>query len=138
MDLKNYNMILITNNIKVYHKYLERLEVIYIEGSSYMEVLSYTRDKIHQGHELLTHPLSGSIKPNETPFKSIIISKKKYDLDYKSLNIIEESMITAKKFINNNTLPNWSENVLEDFRIIDLSLIENILDRLINYGKDSL
>ncbi len=59
--------------------------------------MSYVRDKVHEGHELATHPLSGSVKPNETPYKTIMISEKKGVLDFNSLKIIEDSIATAKK-----------------------------------------
>lgn len=122
------NKILITNNILVYKKYKDIIEIIYKEDSSYLEILNYTRDLIHRGHELLTHPLSGSIKPNETPFKTIMISKKRGKLDLDSLKLIEESIETAGKFIKLKATPNWSDSVLDDFRVIDLSLIENIIN----------
>jgi len=57
---------IITNNEWVHNKYRQLYDIIYIEGS-YRDVLVKTRDKLHEGHELLTHPLSSSIKPNETP-----------------------------------------------------------------------
>ncbi|MFY9214186.1 MAG: GrdX family protein [Tissierellaceae bacterium] len=120
--------ILITNNVKVYDKFKDNMDIVYRGECSYLEVLELARDKIYQGHELLTHPLSGSLKPNETPFKSIIISKERSSLDHNSLNIIEASIETTKKFLRQKTTPMWTERVLEDFRIIDLSLIENILD----------
>lgn len=123
-------VILITNNIQVYNKYKNNMDVTYMEDFSYLDILQYVRDKVHQGHELLTHPLSGSIKPNETPFKSIIISKKRNKLDQNSLNIIELSIQTAQGFLKTKATPNWVERVLEDFRVIDLSLIENVLDSL--------
>ena len=123
-------IILITNNCNVYEKYRDHMDITYDESFSYLEILEYTRDKVHQGHELLTHPLSGSIKPNETPYKSILISKRKDKLDFSSLNIIEESIKTTEKFLNNKITPNWTEKVLEDFRVIDLSLIENVIDSL--------
>ena len=123
-------IILITNNYNVYEKYKDHMDITYDESFSYLEILEYTRDKVHQGHELLTHPLSGSIKPNETPYKSILISKRKDKLDFSSLNIIEESIKTTEKFLNNKITPNWTEKVLEDFRVIDLSLIENVIDSL--------
>ena len=124
--------VLITNNIKVFNRYKDYIDITYKENFSYLDILKYTRDKVHQGHELLTHPLSGSIKPNETPYKSIIISKKNINLDQNSLRIIEESIQTATKFLNLKATPNWSQKVLEDFREIDLSLIGNVLDKLIN------
>lgn len=123
-------IILITNNNDVYERYKDNLDITYEKSLSYLEILQYTRDKVHQGHELLTHPLSGSIKPNETPYKSIIISKIGKALDFNSLKIIEESIETTKKFLNTKVTPNWTEKILEDFRVIDLSLIKNVIDSL--------
>jgi hypothetical protein len=85
---------------------------------------------VHQGHQLLTHPLSGSIKPNETPYKSVILSSKKGELDSSGLSIVEDSIIAARKFITNRPTPDWPDHVLEDFRVIDLSLMENVIEKL--------
>lgn len=122
--------IIITNNPYVYEKYKESKEVIYKEDFDYPQILDFVRDKIHDGHELLTHPLSGSIKPNETPYKTIMISKEKGSLDESGIRILEESVATVKKFQLDKPTPDWIERVLDDFRVIDLSLIENVIDRL--------
>lgn len=90
-----------------------------------MDVLVTTRDFIHKGHELLTHPLSGSIKPNETPYKSIIISDEVDAMKMDSLMIIEDSILTAKKFMEMKKTPQWTEQVLEDFSEIDYRLLES-------------
>lgn len=122
--------VLITNNPYVYEKYKNTMEVIFKEDSNYMEMLEFVRDKIHEGYKLLTHPLSGSVKPNETPYKSIMMSKEKGSLDESGLLIAEESILTARKFMTNRPTPNWTESILDDFRVIDLSLIENVIDKL--------
>lgn len=122
--------IIVTNNEYVNEKYKDTMEVLYKEGFTYLEILEFIRDKVHEGHELLTHPLSGSIKPNETPYKTIMISKAKGNLDEGGLKIVEESILTAKKFQTNKATPDWVERVLDDFRVIDLSLIENVIDKL--------
>ncbi len=122
--------IIVTNNQYVNDKYGATLNVDYKEGFTYMEILEYIRDKIHEGHELLTHPLSGSVKPNETPYKTIMISETKGKLDESGLVILEESIGTTKKFYYNKPTPDWVESVLDDFRVIDLSLIENVIDKL--------
>ena len=96
---------------------------VYIEPcveEGYMDVLVRVRDYIHKGHTLLTHPLSGSVKPGETPYKTVIISESAAVLDADSLRIIEESIITARKFPMKIM---FSEKVLEDFRLIDFGLI---------------
>lgn len=122
--------IIITNNKYVEEKFKGILDVEYYEDKDYMAILEYVRDKIHSGHELLTHPLSGSIKPNETPYKSIIISGKASVLDESGLRIVEESILTARKFISDRRTPKWTDSILDDFRVIDLSLMENVIDKL--------
>jgi len=122
--------LLITNNKLVDEKFKDKMEIVFLDGSNYLDILDYVRDMIHKGHKLLTHPLSGSIKPNETPYKSIMISKETYELDTEGLVIIEESILTAKKFMDNKPTPDWTERVLDDFRVIDLSLMENVIEKL--------
>lgn len=122
--------IIVTNNEMVKDKFQNLFQIEFIDGLDYIKLLTFIRDRIHEGHQLLTHPLSGSIKPNETPFKSVIISGKKSDLDQSGLIIVEESIVTATKFISNKPTPNWPGSILEDFMVIDLSLMENVIEKL--------
>lgn len=122
--------LLVTNNEMVNEKFKDNLEVSFLQGYDYLQVLEWVRDRVHEGHKLLTHPLSGSIKPNETPYKSIMISKDKFELDTDGLLIIEEAIGAAKKFVSIKPTPNWKERVLDDFRVIDLSLMENVIEKL--------
>lgn len=124
------SVILISNNPLVksdLNKSLEYAIDIEYYDIDYLEVLKKVRDKIHIGHKLLTHPLSGSIKPNETPYKSIVISSTKSNLDNDSLSIIEGSISTTVKFLNDMKTPLWSDEILKDFQIIDFTLIKNAI-----------
>jgi len=120
---------IITNNDWVYEKYRNHHDyhVIFIQGN-YKDVLVKTRDKIHEGYELLTHPLSSSLKPNETPFKSIIISEIKDKLNVDSLFIIENSIMSWEKFNNDKRKLNFTEQIIEDFKLIDLTVLESALN----------
>lgn len=122
--------IIITNNPLIREKFASLYDVE-LYNKSYIEILEIVRDKIHLGHELLSHPLAGSIKPNETPYRTIIISKQKKQLDLNSLNIIESAIATTRKFLNNRPTPNWNDVALYDFQTVDLSLIENVLNNVI-------
>lgn len=117
-------IIIITNNDKILTKY-KNIHIVDYENITYKEILIKVRNKIHEGHVLISHPLSSSIKPNETPYKSIVISNEKSNLDYDSLKVIENSIATFDKFSVNRAY--YSENVLDDFKIIDLNIIENAL-----------
>ena len=87
----------ITNNPLVYEKFKNSHDVIYREVS-YEDILKEARDRIHQGYQLLTHPLSGSVKPNETPYKSMLMSSTKGRMDPASLRLIENAIQACGKF----------------------------------------
>ncbi|SCY94268.1 GrdX family protein [Alkaliphilus peptidifermentans] len=121
--------IILTNNPMILNKYSDFYLVEYIE-ESLMTVLTKARDKIHEGHLLLSHPLSGSVKPNETIYKSVIISQEKGTLDMNSLMIIESSIETARKFIGMKEAPLWNKKILEDFQEIDYTLIASAIESM--------
>jgi hypothetical protein len=120
-------MIIITNNPMAKHNFEEKYKIEYIEGNV-MDVYKSVRDCVHRGHRILTHPLMSSIKPNEIPYRTVIISKNAdNNIDSFSLNIIEESIGALEKFLRDFPIPNWNEKVLEDFKLIDYDLIYNVL-----------
>lgn len=121
---------IITNNEKVRDRFENTLPVEFVEDHSTYETLLYViRDKVHAGDKLLTHPLSGSVKPNETPFKSVIMEKGN-SLDNQSLSIIEAAIATMKKFQSMEKTPQWTEKVMDDFRVVDLDIMTNTIERL--------
>ena len=120
MGSKNYRII--TNNPLVLDRLKETHDVVYRE-ISYEEILREVRDRIHEGHILLSHPLSGSVKPNETPYKSIMISERKGEVDEGSVKLIENAIQACRKFIFKSDL--YEAPVYDDFQIIDLTLLES-------------
>lgn len=119
----------LTNNPKVKQLLEGQIEVKYFDVSLY-EIIKRTRDAIHKGDELLTHPLSSSIKPNETPYKSVVLKEGNL-VCLDSVKIIEESIQVAEKFLNDFVTPDWTEKVLDDFQTIDLSVLENALQNML-------
>lgn len=115
---------IITNNTMVKEKLGPICHVEY-EDLSYEDTLKKVRDKIYLGHRLLTHPLSGSVKPNETPYKSIMISEKPQGLDMQEMKIIENAIQACSKFQFKSD--KYKPEVYEDFRIIDCTLIESAI-----------
>ena len=115
---------LITNNPAVHKEYSGRTEIEYLEDKRLIDVMYFARDRIHEGHKLLTHPLSGSVKPGQTPYKTIVLSKEKGELDIESVRLIEDSIMIALVQIGSmRREPQWPEKVLNDFQLIDLGLI---------------
>lgn len=124
---------IISNNPKV----KDEFNTLKFEGNfefdserGYLEVLHKVRNLIHLGHELLTHPLSGSIKPSETPYKSVVISEKPGKLDYQSMEIIEDSIEMAKQMIDGSRKRVYTDKIREDFQLVDYTLLKNALESI--------
>ncbi len=107
-----------------------------IAGSEYQEtdlmaVLHRVRDLVHKGHRLISHPLAGSVKPNETPYKSVVLSTDAdATVDFDSLRIIEGSIQVAAKMLQDRPLPAWDNRVRADFQVIDHALLSSALQSL--------
>jgi len=102
--------------------------MVYDREAGYVELLKTARDRIHQGAVLLTHPLSGSIKPNETPFKSLLLQEGGKGLDTDSLQIIEDAIRLAERMIDQAGQRRWTDKIIADFQLIDYDLIRHGLE----------
>lgn len=122
-------MKLITNNPKFIEENLKDIEIEYLDVS-YIDILRKVRDYVHENWEIVTHPLYGSVKPNETIYRTIVI-KENNSLDITSVNLISESILTFKKFRNNREVPQWTDRVKDDFSVIDYDLILNAIKRIL-------
>ena len=120
---------LITNNDRVYEKYKNDLEVILLK--TYEEVLLKTRDLVYDRHVLLTHPQASSLKPNQTPYRSVVVYPKGEEDNMKDIMLIEECIETFRQWQDIAKTPDSYENkVANDFKTIDLSVIDNIIPRI--------
>lgn len=115
--------VIVTNN-PIFRNCIE-YPVEYVEGS-YLDVLIAVRNKVHSGFTLLSHPLSGSVKPGDTPYKSILVSQKSGKTEEESLSLIEEAMAVCKKLGSENR--NRAEKYSEDYSIVDKTLIESAIE----------
>jgi len=96
-----------------------------VDGSA-AAVLLAVRDLCHRGHRLLTHPLAGSVKPNETPYKSILLSDAASGTDADSVQLIEKAIAVSDQF--GPIRRNWRERELLDFQTVDASLLAAALE----------
>ena len=122
-------MKLITNNPKFIEENLKDIEIEYLD-MSYIDILRKIRDYVHENWEIVTHPLYGSVKPNETIYRTIVI-KENNSLDITSVNLISDAIVTFKKFRNNREVPQWTDRVKDDFSVIDHDLILNAIKRIL-------
>ena len=119
------NFYILTNNPAVTTAY--RLVTRQIDGSV-AKVFAAVRDAVHLGAVLISHPLAGSLKPNECPYKSIVLSTARGPADLISLANIEAAIAVLQK------LPvkpqRYGPPVLKDFQVIDLDLIRSAMQAL--------
>ena len=115
--------IIITNNPFVKEKLLNKRPVCY-KPVDYEAILRYVKALILEGHRLLSHPLAGSVKPGETPYRSIMISKKaEAQADRDSLRLIDAALDAAGKFCYRPV----GSAVEKDLQLIDWTLIQSAL-----------
>lgn len=122
-------MKLITNNPKFIEENLKDIEIEYLDVS-YIDILRKVRDYVHENWEIVIHPLYGSVKPNETIYRTIVM-KENNSLDITSVNLISDAILTFKKFRNNREVPQWTDRVKDDFSVIDHDLIINAINRIL-------
>lgn len=118
--------IIVTNNPLVLASLNGQAEVEY-KDVPFFDLLTYARDLVHKGHKLLSHPLSGSIKPGETPYKSVLVSKTAGELDTNSLMMIESAISSCAKF--KNRFFNLNEEIKNDYQLVDIELIKGALNK---------
>ena len=117
-------LFVVTNNPMVWEILSSRCEVRYFDVPL-EDVLRCVRDLVHKGHKLLTHPLSGSVKPKETMYKSIALSKDIGPLDEEGVSLIENCVGICESF-EDKRKKSLDLKTQKDFQLIDLSLISSI------------
>lgn len=121
--------IIVTNNPKVFNFYKETDEIIFLKEKTLLELLEEIRIYIIKGHKMLTDPIISHVENSDNPFKTILISKLTAENNMSSLDLIEGVLQIAEKLPA--PLPfDYDENILEEFRFIDLNLIINSIKEL--------
>ena len=122
---------IVTNNSLCRDKYQELIPVDFLEGKGYMDVLLAVRDYIQKGWRLETHPMTGSLKPNQTPYRSVVVYPQGEDDNMKDIMLIEKCIETYRQWQDIAPTPEkYADNVAYDFQTIDLSVIDNIIPRI--------
>lgn len=130
-SLEKKKNIIITNNPKIVESISgKNIDISYFEKADFMEILYKARDFIHLGYKLLTHPIVSSIKPYETPYKTIVLAYNNGEIDLESIELIENSIELSKNFLD-KPRRKLTKNIDEDFRLIDYELINGSIESII-------
>ena len=124
-------VVLVTNNPKALEVYKnsDTVGVEFLENGSYLEVLEKVRDRVYSGWHLLSHPQASNLKPNQSPYKTVLISDRiEADEFERDVEYIEMALHNYAKLTRGMIPPAWREKVLPDFMTIDLDVVESALN----------
>lgn len=130
--------LVVTNNpqVKTYlsgKKLDSYYDLIWIEGYT-EDVLRNVRNLCHNNYRLLTHPLSGSIKPNHTPYKTVILEKSALPvIELESIALAESGLAKTLALLADKPRLRTDPHCLDDFAVIDLDFFKSYLLSTANY-----
>ncbi|MGI6507780.1 MAG: GrdX family protein [Saccharofermentanales bacterium] len=125
---------IVTNNPMVADVFGERCRVVFLEQGSDRDVIETVRDLVHQHYRVLTAPLAGSVKPWETPYRSVMVSTSKGSaIDETSLELVEFALMVIRQ--SKERLETTKPSIDSDFQTIDLSLIESAFPSVEAIGR---
>jgi len=124
-------LLIITNNPQAHT--ISNADVLELKGDC-IDIIAKALHMVSQGHKLLSHPLSGSIKPNQSPYKSLVLTAAMGTIDEASLQILHKSLSQAEEMRLQSFLPGMRSNFDEDFQAIDHDLLVNAVKSIIESG----
>ncbi|WZL71742.1 GrdX family protein [Clostridiaceae bacterium 35-E11] len=113
--------LIVTNNPKVN----ETFDNVLFTEETYENVLVRTRNLVHEGFELISHPLAASIRMLFSPYCSVIIGQKNSGINPFHVETIENSIIKYRRLTEQRNIDNINS---EDYALIDIKLLENALN----------
>lgn len=120
-------ILIISNNPKVMTTFST---IAHCCCADYQQVLYQARNKIHAGALLLTHPLAGSVKPGESPYRSVVVDEREGALDLRSLEVIEAAIDRFNTLMAGAGVRSYDEQTLQDFQLIDYQLLKSGLESI--------
>ena len=114
----------ITNNPMIIKKGSPVVEAFNVHP---LNLYKLVKDEILKGYKLITHPLTGSIRPDISPYKSVVLNSNPGVVDMTSLNIIENAISYTEHLMAGNSIPHWDEASLQDFQLIDLDFVKDLI-----------
>lgn len=118
----------ITNNPMMLDRGFSALEY---HDTDVLGLFNLILPEVAAGFRLLSHPLSGSIRPDITPYKTVLLSGKAGQVDEFSVQLINKAVRYAESLYQLREVPLFkrcTEQMRKDFQLIDMCLIERALE----------
>jgi len=122
---------ILTNNKLVLETYSKTHNVRFVE-CGLKEILSTAGKFIEDGDILLTHPMYGSVKPNETPYRSMLLQPAGRNpgsgfppIDFESARLVQSAIEATEKFLFKKEFTD--PQLIDDLQVVDLSLLSSAI-----------
>ena len=109
--------LIVTNSVAVKKDFDN---VLFIEGT-FEDVLVKVRDLVHQGVELISHPIGASIRMLFSPYRSIIVGEKNPKINSYHVETIESSIVNYR---NVNKGRKTDIKNADDYALVDVELLK--------------
>ena len=96
---------------------------------SVIELFQEVQRELEKGYRLLSHPLTSSLRPDVSPYKSILLSINSGDCDLEGIFLMEQALTYARSLPWAGKLPVWSDEAKKDFQFVDRDIIEYAIER---------
>ena len=109
----------------------QKFPLVEYHSMNVLELLRLTADRISDGYRLLSHPLTGSIRPDITPYKSILISEDAGVSSAEEGRLMEHAIEYTEELYRQRKVPLselWPESTKQDFQLVDYSIIRQALE----------
>lgn len=119
----------LTNNPMLLERDVDGVEFYPV---SIPQLFTLVQEELERGYRLISHPLTGSIRPDITPYKSVLLSGAPGREDAEGKALMRQAVrYTDSLFQMHPTPPSarWDEQTREDFQYVDCSLIQTALER---------
>lgn len=113
------NLYVVTNNPLFFESEFRTFRTKRVDGS-FEDVLLLVRDMVHQGYELISHPLGASIRMMYSPYRSILVGEKTEALNSFFAEVIENSIEMYRKNTEHRIIDHKNE---KDYALIDQHLL---------------
>lgn len=118
----------ITNNPMLLDKGFTNLEFY---ETDVLGLFHMILQEVAAGYRLLSHPLTGSIRPDITPYKTVFLSEHPGTIDAESAKLMDHAVRYAEDLYQLRKIPlcrQWDETAKKDFQLVDLSIVEQAME----------
>ena len=120
-------VLIITNNPIV--KNIANADICFVNGNQ-RQVLYQVLNKIAGGHNLLSHPLSGSIKPEDNPYRSVVLTSSISEVDLSTLSMLEYCLKKVESGVTKKIDCHIIHQSDRDLQIMDKEMLDKSLQSL--------